>query len=131
MDGAEFLRLPRTRREGLIEERARLDETIRAAEAAMQQQAPPAPEPTRAEPPELVTQPHTRPGRLSLAERRERLRALLVQNGPATRGQILAETGMPPGTLSVLPNGPDFGSTRYGTWQVSGDRPEEGPRSMD
>src|SRR5262245_61299053 len=49
-----------------------------------------------------------RPSRTPLAQRREALRDYLRMRGSAARGQILADTRIPPGTLSALLNEAEF-----------------------
>lgn len=56
--------------------------------------------------------------RVALAERREALREYLRANGPTQRGQILEDTGIPPGTLSVLLTESAFQRVGPGVWRL-------------
>lgn len=58
--------------------------------------------------------------RVTLAERRAALRAYLLHRGPATRARILADTGIPPGSLSHLLAAGGFVSARHGVWSAAG-----------
>jgi hypothetical protein len=57
-------------------------------------------------------------GRVTLGQRREALRRYLASFGPATRGRILRDTGIPPGTLSTLLTEDEFEKSEDGLWQL-------------
>ena len=54
------------------------------------------------------------------ATRKDELVKFLVANGPSKRAKILAETGMPKGTVAFLLNDSAFVRRSDGTWDVSG-----------
>jgi hypothetical protein len=70
---------------------------------------------------ELPT-PTSRPKetRLPLSVRRMALRKYLAENGPATRSQIMAATGIPAGSLSALLGEDDIATTQHGMWHLKG-----------
>lgn len=57
--------------------------------------------------------------RVPLAQRRETLRTYLTARGPATRAQIVTDTGIPAGTLSALLSDSEFESIGYGLWRLT------------
>lgn len=60
-----------------------------------------------------------KPSRVPLFQRRHVLKEYLAASGPATRGQILKDTGIPAGTLSaLLLERTDFEQTDEGLWAV-------------
>jgi hypothetical protein len=58
------------------------------------------------------------PSRVSLSQRRSILEQYLRDYGPAKRGQILLNTKIPPGTLSVLLQEDAFERTTDGLWRL-------------
>jgi hypothetical protein len=58
--------------------------------------------------------------RTPFAEHRQRLIQFLANNGPATRNEITAITGIPPGSLSALLTNADFESAGKGYWRLQG-----------
>jgi hypothetical protein len=73
-----------------------------------------APETTRSAPKLLAT--NTSNGNGSLT-RKQQLVAFLTEHGPAKRGKINAESGIPKGTVAALLNKPGF-VRRFGKWHV-------------
>jgi len=60
------------------------------------------------------------PSRLPLAIHRRKLIEFLKEHGPATRGEIHSETGIPPGSLSELLSGDEFEQHIRGFWALKG-----------
>jgi hypothetical protein len=61
---------------------------------------------------------HIKPFRVSLVRRKETLLKFLAERGPSTRGEILRETDIPPGSLSMLLQHPEFENAGHGLWRL-------------
>jgi hypothetical protein len=63
--------------------------------------------------------------RRSLPEHRQKLVEFLKEHGPATRAEITAKVGIPPGSLSTVLLQPDFQQHGRGFWALK----EQGKKS--
>lgn len=128
MDAFEMVRQLRARRNAIInhlpaplqKELEEIDATIREIDDVLRRRGHQidvsVPDPVAHLVDTTVVPP--RPSRRPLAHRREALREYLAAKGLATRAQITADTGIPPGTLSALLTEPEFETVGSGLWRI-------------
>ncbi len=136
MDAAEMVKQLTTRRDSIRELLPKLTQELEQIDAKVREledllgkgytlDVPIPPELAHS----LQDNPETRAkeARIPLAQRRLALLHFLAKNGPSTRTQILAGTGIPAGSLSALLADPEIVSAGHGIWRLRGtpDTPHE------